>query len=138
MRREDKFVLSRRSYAVNLSSLRSYPAWCGTDTSLDELPGNWLMVDAVWFRRRKGATVACAGYITNSQDQAPADASEFLTRIPARFSVYGGTCLARWDGKGFWAAGQDPEENARFLELLRPMLAAFPECPAGWDGWWVF
>lgn len=133
MRREDKFVLSHRQYAIDLGSLRlrfpepPHESWAG-----------WWMVDAVWFRRRKGATVACAGFIDNCQTKVPTDAAEFLTRISEGASVYGGDCLARWDGENFWAAGQDPEENARFLELLRPMLTAYPEAPSGYDGWWVF
>jgi hypothetical protein len=134
MLREDRFVLSHRQYAVNPASLRlRFPdppdshAWPG-----------WWMADAVWFRRRRGVTVACAGFIANDQDGTPVVAAEFLEKIPTRYSVYGGDCLARWDGTGLWAAGQDPEENARFLALLRPMLAAYPNAPSGYDGWWVF
>ena len=51
MYREDKFVMSHRGYAVDLSSLhqRFYEH--------DE----WYMVDAVWFRRKNGVTAACVG-----------------------------------------------------------------------------
>jgi hypothetical protein len=130
MRREDRFVLSHRPYAVDLSSLRVKVAagWNG-----DYGHGN---INAVWFRRKNGVTFACVGELWDSQQPVPADAAQFLAQHDD--GRYGGRPFARWDGERFWSAGQDPDENDRHLELLRPMLADYPAVPDGWDGWWVF
>lgn len=128
MRREDKFVLSHRPYAVDLSTVRPrHP---------EDPKSGFFVADAVWFKRRYGVLAACIGELWDIQRPAPANAHDFLIRHDD--GRYGGNCHARWDGANFWAAGQDPEENARFLELLRPMLAAYPVTPEGFDGWWVF
>ena len=50
MNREDRFVISRKPYAVDLSSFRL----------MERDPDKtwaWYTVDAVWFRRRRGETV---------------------------------------------------------------------------------
>src|SRR6266542_496740 len=121
MIREDKFVMSRRQYAVDL-------------TSLTRLGGKWE-INALWFRRRRGVTVACSGTLWDFPDAAPADAVAFLAgREDGR---YGGHCLARWDGAGYWGA-EDPVVAAAELAVLRPMLAAYPVIPPGHDGWWRF
>lgn len=122
MRREEKFVLSHRPYAVNLSSL------CVDDIDRPT-------AEAVWFRRRKGVTVACVGVLWDIQRPIPAGMSEFLRRHDD--GRYGGDCMGRWDGERYWGS-QDPEEIERHLTLLRPMLASYPEIPDGYDGWWTF
>lgn len=128
MYREDKFVMSHRGYAVDLSSFRRRDLY-----EHDE----WFMVDAVWFRRKSGVTAACIGYLDDGfRRTAPRDVIEFLEQYED--GRYGAKCLARWDGTSFWCAGQDPEENARYLELLKPMLDGFPAIPPGHDGWWRF
>ena len=33
---------------------------------------------------------------------------------------------------------QEPETAAQHLELLRSMLAGYPEIPPSFDGWYVF
>lgn len=124
MYREDKFVMSHRPYAVDLSSLY-----------LKHHDG-FFTVNAVWFRRKNGVTAACVGTLWDLQRPAPAGALEFLERHDD--GRYGGDCLARWDGTSFWCAGQDPEENDRYLELLKPMLENFPEPAPGYSGWWRF
>jgi len=133
MYREDKFALSHRPYAVDLSSLRSY----------HENHSGWLMVDAVWFRRKNGITAACVGLLDDLRRAS-------VTDDPVRFleeyedGRYGGRCLARWDGTSVWYAGQDPKENARHLELLRTVLDAYhanptaPELSDRWNRWWRF
>lgn len=131
MYREDKFVLSHRPYAVDLASFR-----------IDEIGAGWrgeyahATVNAVWFRRKNGINQAVVGELWDSQWTIPKDAVQFLEQHED--GRYGGRPFARWDGTNFWCAGQDPEENARYLELLKPMLAAFPAIPDGYDGWWRF
>lgn len=122
MIRESEFRISRRPYAVDLTSLR--------------VPGSGpAVVKAVWFRRRKGVTVACTGLLWDFQEPPPASAAEFLGRHDD--GRYGGDCDGRWDGERYWGA-QEPGMIAAHLDLLRPMLAAFPEIPPGYDGWWRF
>ena len=122
MFREDRFILSHRPYAIAPSSLH-------TDNK------HTATVNAVWYRRRNGLTIACIGYLWDIQNPAPQDAAEFLARHTD--GRYGGKCRGRWDGKRYWGA-QDPEVIAAHLELLRPMLADYPTVPAGYDGWWRF
>lgn len=141
MRREDRFVMSRKPYAVDLSSLlttrkegRAGPFW-------------YCSVRAVWFRRRRTGrtgplvTVACVGSLATHQRPEPADGEAFLCAYTD--GRYGGDCAARWDGTGYWGA-EDPIVVAKHLELLRPMLDAYadnphdPVAPAGFDGWWTF
>lgn len=131
MHREDKFVLSHRPYAVDLSSFR-----------IDEIRTGWkgeyacATVNAAWFRRKNGANQAVVGELSDSQWTIPKDAVQFLEQYED--GRYGGRPFARWDGASFWCAGQDPEENARYLALLRPMLEGYPALPGGYSGWWRF
>ncbi|GAA2457159.1 hypothetical protein [Streptomyces macrosporus] len=122
MIRETRFLISHRPYAIDLTSLR-------TDG------GHWAEINAVWYRRRSGITVACTGRLQDLQDPLPKDAAEFLARYED--GRYGGKCEGRWDGERYWGA-QEPDVAAKHLELLRPMLANYPAIPAGYDGWWRF
>ena len=128
MRREDRFVLSHRPYAVDLTTIRV------DDFSSDPF------INAVWYRRRRGVTVACVGYL---HLWTPGHRLEWSTDDPvtaveaADDGRYGGTCTGRWDGHGYWGA-ENPEEAAADLEVLRPMLDEFPIIPAGFDGWWTW
>lgn len=130
MHRVNKFVLSHRPYALDLSSfqVKTSQGWKGDFSS--------CTLGAVWFNRKDRVTRACVGELSGVMWGIPTDVHAFLAEFTD--GRYGGNCHARWDGANFWAAGQDPEENARLLALLKPMLAAYPECPAGWDGWWRF
>ena len=130
MHRVDKFVVSHRPYAVDLSSFKYE-----TDTGYKG-PYFSGTVGAVWFNRKSGITRACIGELWDVQDGTPTDVTTFLERHED--GSYGGRCFARWDGTSFWCAGQDPEENARYLELLKPMLENFPEPAPGYSGWWRF
>ncbi|NUQ98285.1 MAG: hypothetical protein HOY79_17635 [Streptomyces sp.] len=130
MYREDKFVLSHRPYAIDLGSLHvNFEGGRNGEYA-------HARALAVWFRRKNGANQAVAGELWDIQRPAPKDAVQFLEQH--KNGRYGGRPFARWDGTSFWCAGQYPEENARYLALLKPMLAEFPACPEGWDGWWRF
>lgn len=122
MIKTEKFLVSRPLYAVTLDTYR-----------LSESGGSYI--DAVWFRRRKGVTVACAGEVWNYIRPRPQTAAEFLAAHDD--NRYGGDCKARWDGTNLWSV-LDEADRARYKALLVPMLAAYPEIPAGWDGWWGF
>lgn len=125
MRREDRFVQSHAPYAVDLGSLRIGPS---------SMPSH-CRIDAVWFRRRKGATVAVIGYLWDFQSAPPRDVHEFLAEHDD--GRYGGHATGRWDGHGYWGV-EDPAEVKRHLDILRPMLENHPAVPAGFDGWWTF
>lgn len=136
MHREDRFVVSHRPYAVDMSSLRieTSTGWNGVYAS--------GKVDAVWFRRKAGVTQAVVGELWDGQWGIPQDAAQFLTRHDD--GRYGGRPFARWDGASFWCAGQDPEENSQYLELLRTVLDAYhanpkaPDLGDRWNYWWRF
>lgn len=123
MRREDTFVQSHAPYAVAVNGLSI------------EVPDRMSMVRAVWFRRRKGVTVACVGYLWDHLRPGPASVAEFLAR--STDGRYGGTCEGRWDGERYWGV-QTPKIIGEHLELLRPMLANFPEVPPGYEGWYTY
>ena len=130
MIREDRFLISRKPYAVDLTSLRiSDPG-----ERYDGSPTCTARIDAVWFRRRSGVTVACVGDLWDHQTP-PADAAQFLAQHDD--GRYGGTCHGRWDGENYWGA-QRPEEIEQHLALLRPMLDNYPDVPPSYDGWWRF
>lgn len=131
MIRETRFLISRRPYAVDLSSLRVVDEYHRQDGT----PYYWLAVRAAWFRRRQGVTVACVGELRDTQDGMPADAVAFLTAYDD--GRYGGDCYGRWDGAGYWGA-EVPATRDAHMALLVPMLAAYPQVPPGFDGWWRF
>lgn len=133
MIRAEKFLVSRPLYAVDLASLRleGYEAaQAGQDRTIFRAELN-----AVWFRRRKGVLAACAGRLWDYQRPAPADAAAFLAAHTD--GRYGAHCKARWDGTNLWSV-LDEADRARYKALLVPMLAACPEIPAGYSGWWGF
>lgn len=139
MIREEKFAVSRRPYAVDLSSLN-----VTTRTGYQGRLYYPASVRAVWFRRRRrggwgpdGAvvTVARIGTLWSSQDIRPETAVEFLERHTD--GRYGGDCQGRWDGVGYWGA-EDLDVQDEHLALLRPMLDDYPAIPKGYDGWWRF
>jgi hypothetical protein len=117
-----KFAVSRPLYAVDLESYR-----------LSEQGGSYI--NAVWFRRRKGVTAACAGQLWNYIRPRPQTAAEFLAEHTD--NRYGGDCMARWDGSNCWST-VDEAQRAEFLRVLKPMLEAYPAVPEGFDGWWGF
>ncbi|MFD7922484.1 hypothetical protein ACFV3R_25070 [Streptomyces sp. NPDC059740] len=133
MIREDRFLISRKPYAIDLNTLR-------VSTREDTPKGRnpyyvTCRINAVWFRRRRGATVACIGELWDLQYPEPATARQFLDQH--NDGRYGGDCHGRWDGTGYWGA-ENPEVQEQHLAILRPMLAGFPVIPDGYDGWWRF
>ncbi|MCX4543813.1 hypothetical protein [Streptomyces sp. NBC_01565] len=132
MIREDRFLISHKAYAVDLSSLRGAVTPSPQGRRPSYFDGR---INAVWFRRRRGVTVACIGTLWDFQDDDPADGRRFLERHED--GRYGGDCDGRWDGSGYWGA-QNLETVAQHLTVLRPMLAAYPAIPDGYDGWWRF
>lgn len=122
MIRTDRFLISKRLYAVDLNSLTTHgesDAW----------------MTAAWFRRQHRVTRACIGRLWDIQRPLPKDAAAFLAAHDD--GRYGGDCDGRWDGERYWGA-QKPEVIEAHLAVLRPMLAAYPEVPPGYDGWWRF
>jgi hypothetical protein len=130
MIREDRFLISRKPYAVDLSSLHTQarPRQDGSSFYTGR-------VDAVWFRRRSGVTVACIGTLWDHQDAEPADAVAFLTAHDD--GRYGGDCDGRWNGTGYWG-NVTLTVQEQHLAVLQPMLANYPAIPAGYNGWWQF
>lgn len=134
MIREDRFLISRKPYAVDLSTITA---------SQSERDGRIFLdgsANAVWFRRRRGVTVACIGklglwahYLRERVDLLD-DHAVLSADLDGR---YGGDTHGRWDGDSYWG-NVTLEQQAQHLAILRPMLANYPEIPAGYDGWWSF
>lgn len=122
MIRAEKFRVSRPLYAVDLDSYRL------TETGRSD-------INAAWFRRRKGVTVACVGRVWNYLQPRPQTAQEFLAAHDD--NRYGGDCLARWDGSNLWCLA-DEAQRREYFRVLLPMLDAYPAVPLGFDGWWGF
>lgn len=130
MIREDKFLISRAPYAVNLDSLKV------TEYTRDNASIYYgATIEAVWFRRKAGVLTSHLGTIWDYQNERPADAADFLRSNED--GRYGGNCVARWDGESFWG-NVSLEAQTRYLEVLRPMLENYPAAPPGFDGWWTF
>lgn len=132
MIRDDRFLISRKPYAVDLGSLRGRREDSPQGVNPYYFDGR---IDAVWFRRKAGITAACIGTLWDLQHPEPADAAQFLQQHTD--GRYGGRCEARWDGTGYWGA-EEPDVVAEHLGLLRPMLANYPAIPDGYDGWYRF
>ncbi|MEV2239609.1 hypothetical protein [Micromonospora sp. NPDC049891] len=130
MIRDDRFLISRRPYAVDLNTL----TW-RTRTQPGFRTIHRGSIRAAWFRRRSGVTVACVGTLWDYQAEPTDDPLLFLARHTD--GRYGGDCEGRWDGTRYWGA-QNLDVMAEHLALLKPMLDAYPEVPAGFDGWWRF
>ncbi|MCD0446401.1 hypothetical protein LO763_22555 [Glycomyces sp. A-F 0318] len=97
-------------------------------------------VDALWYRRKHGYTPACLGPLRlwSHTRTEPVDVSSPRSVLTAGLD---GRCGAkrtgRWDGHTYWGA-DEPVTMAAHLAILRPMLAAFPTVPDGYDRWWHF
>ncbi|MFF4552751.1 hypothetical protein [Streptomyces sp. NPDC001422] len=134
MKREARFLISRKPFAIDLNTLTATQSG---STGRFILDGH---ANALWFRRRKGVTVACIGtlhlwahYLTERVDLD--DPHAILSAdLDGR---YGGDCQGRWDGTGYWGA-ENPDVQEQHLAILRLMLAKYPALPPGYDGWWTY
>lgn len=135
MIRDDRFVLSRRQYAIDLSSITVEQRNHGD---------RWLisgLAAAVWYRRKGGVTRACLGSLMlwGHYLPDPVDLDDPAAVLSARLDGrYGGDCQARWDGTSYWGVDGRPETQAEHLAVLRPMLDDYPTAPEGYTGWWRF
>ncbi|MFE2324637.1 hypothetical protein ACFXD5_12080 [Streptomyces sp. NPDC059385] len=134
MIRENRFLISHKGYAVDLAT------FSGTQKDRGDRISFGGSINAVWFRRSRGTLRACIGTLPLWSHYLPArlNLSDVTTVLSAELDGrYGGKCHGRWDGTRYWGS-QIPELAASHIELLRPMLAAYPAIPPGYDGWWRF
>ncbi|MEO3976947.1 hypothetical protein [Streptomyces sp. CAU 1734] len=137
MNRETRFLISRRPFAIDLSTVTAAQRQHGDGDPFYSLSGQ---ANAVWYRRHNGVTRACIGPLMLFRHHLPKpvnldDPHDILSAdLDGR---YGGDCHGRWDGERYWGA-QEPKVMKRHLSVLRPMLANYPSLPVGYDGWWTF
>lgn len=134
MIRETKFLISRKPFAINLSTV--------TLEASEHDGAYWLSgnCQAVWYRRKAGVTRACIGRLhlwAQWRREKPDLSSPEAMLGNDLDSRYGGDPDGRWDGTGYWGS-EIPEVQEQHLAILRPMLTNYPEIPAGFDGWWTF
>lgn len=134
MIREDRFLISHKAYAFDLSTVVG---------EQNEREGRFTFsghADAVWYRRKAGSTRACLGTVMlwNHYLKEPLDLSDPRSVLSADLDGrYGGSCQGRWDGERYWGA-QEPFRMSLDLTVLEPMMADYPILPDGYDGWWRF
>lgn len=131
MIRAPKLLVSRPMYAFQPATWRPDPS------------GHWFRVDAVWFRRKAGRTLAAMGCYDPTvlrDDMEPTDGLYESWITAADDNRYGAHHVASWDGRALLCTDQGvtPAETNRRIEFLTAVLAGFPDVPAGWDGWWTF
>lgn len=134
MIREDRFLISRKPFAIDLSTVTGEQQPRGDRHAFSG------SANAVWFRRQGGVTRACLGTLGlwSHYLPEPLDLDDPTAILSADLDGrYGGDCHARWDGENYWGS-QKPFEQALHLTLLEPMLANYPALPDGYDGWWTF
>ncbi|MYZ39902.1 MULTISPECIES: hypothetical protein [unclassified Streptomyces] len=130
MIREERLVISRKPHAVDLGSLRVEER-----NRADGTHYYGGRINALWFRRRAGLTVACIGTLWDFQHERPVGAAEFLAAH--NDGRYGPDCEGRWDGTSYWG-NVTLAVQKQHLAVLQPMLENYPNLPAGYDGWWTF
>lgn len=134
MIRDNRFVISRKPYAIDLSTVT------GSQQPRGDLHAFSGSANAVWYRRKDGVTRACIGTLMlfSHYLPEPLDLEDPQAILSAKMDGrYGGDCHGRWDGTGYWGA-ERPEVQERHLAILRAMLTDYPTTPAGYDGWWTF
>lgn len=134
MIREDRFLISRKAFAIDLATVT------GTQHPRGDLTAFSGNANTLWFRRSAGVTRACIGSLGlwSHYLPAPLDLADPQAILSADLDGrYGGDCHGRWDGTGYWGA-EDLDVQAQHLAILRPMLANYPDLPENHDGWWRF
>lgn len=134
MFREDQFLISRKPFAIDLSTVT---VECTHQHDAYWLSGHCL---AAWYRRKNGTTYACLGTLrlwAHRLREEPDVSSPEAILGNDLDSRYGGDPDGRWDGERYWGS-QKPMEQALHLTFLEPMLANYPALPDGYDGWWTF
>lgn len=134
MIRETRFLISRKQFAIDLSTVTGDQHERGNRYAFSG------RANAVWYRRQNGVTRACVGtlmlfshYLTE-----PLNLNDPQAILSADLDGrYGGDCHGRWDGTGYWGS-EFPAVQEQHLAILRPMLANYPALPDGYDGWWTF
>ncbi|MHA4819457.1 hypothetical protein ACXZ65_34470 [Streptomyces aculeolatus] len=141
MIRAERFLISHKPFAVNLSTLDSDKQTAQNEGTEHERHHYRGRIAAVWFRRRRGTTYACLGSLklwSHNLRQPIADTTDPVQVLSADLdSRYGGDCYGRWDGERYWGS-QKPFEQDLHLALLESTLANYPAVPDGYDGWWRF
>lgn len=105
---EDKFLISRKPFALDLNSVT------GEQHERGDLIAFSGSANAVWYRRQGGVTRACIGSLGLWSHYLPhrlnlEDPHDVLSaNLDGR---YGGKCHGRWDGTGYWGA-EEPEVMA--------------------------
>ena len=134
MIREDRFLISRKPFAIDLATVTGSQHERGDRIAFSGT------ANALWFRRQSGVTRACLGSLKLWSHYLPRrldldDPRDVLSAdLDGR---YGGDCEGRWDGERYWGA-QEPDVQEQHLAILRLMLAKYPALPPGYDGWWTF
>lgn len=134
MHREDRFLISRKPYAIELTTVTGKQHERGDRIAFSGT------ANALWFRRKAGVTYACTGSLMLFShylpDRLPLDDPHAILAADLD-GRYGGNAHGRWDGTRYWGA-QEPLQMALDLTVLEPMLANYPAIPDGHDGWWTF
>jgi hypothetical protein len=134
MIRESKFLISRKPFAIDLSTVT------GKQHERGDCYAFSGTANAVWYRRQNGVTRACLGTLMlfSHYLPEPLDLDDPRAILSADLDGrYGGDCHGRWDGENYWGS-QKPFEMDLHLMLLEPMLAHYPVIPDGYDGWWTY
>ncbi|GAA3709196.1 MULTISPECIES: hypothetical protein [Streptomyces] len=137
MIRETRFLISRKPFAIDLSTVTARQVKHGDSNPYYHLHGQ---ANALWIRRQKGVDRACIGTLSLFRQymREPVDLDDPRAILTADLDGrHGGECLGRWDGTRYWGA-QEPALMEQHLEILRPLLANHENPPAGYDGWWTF
>lgn len=147
----DRYVHSRRPYAVDLRSLaidhRPSTPWVDQNGDMQISMEYWrVSINAIWFRGKVAAPEACFGTLEWSTGFDPMF-GHVCVEDAARIAVavhddgrYGGDCIAKLRSDGtLWMKDTIRVQDAlAYEQLLAPVLAGFPMVPDGYDGWWTF
>ncbi|MCX4826664.1 hypothetical protein OG883_44290 [Streptomyces sp. NBC_01142] len=137
MIREARFLISRKPFAIDLSTVTAEQVKHGDSDPYYNLSGQ---ADALWIRRQKGVDRACIGTLSLFRHylSEPVNLDDPHAILTADLDGrYGGECHGRWDGSRYWGA-QEPALMEQHLAVLRPMLENHQNPPSGYDGWWTF